>query len=65
MCIVVVVVLTAHVLNESLDAINLSNITLNELPDFEQRLVLIRTGYCHEPVDVGRVVALVFCARSQ
>ena len=62
MCIVVVMVLTAHVLNKSLDAIQLTDITLDELPDFEQCLVLIRTGNCHEPVDMRRIVALVFCA---
>jgi len=65
MCIIVVMVLTTHVLNKSLDAIHLTDITLNELPDFEQRLILIRTGYCNEPVDVGHVDGLVFRARSQ
>ena len=62
---VVVVVLAAHVLNKSLETINLGDIPLYELPDFEQRLILIRAGYCHEPVDVRRIVALVFCARRQ
>ena len=63
MCIIVVMVLTTHVLNKSLDAIKLIHITIYEVPDFLQRLILIRTSYCHEPVNVGRVVALVFCAR--
>ena len=60
---VVEMIFPAHVLYESLHAIKLSHIMLNEVPNFKQRHILIRTNHCHEPVNMGRIVALVFSAR--
>ena len=59
------VILAAHVLNESLDAIKLSNVMLNEVPNLKECHILIRTNHCHESMNMGRVVALMFSARYE
>ena len=59
---VVKMIFAAHVLNETLDAVKLSHVVLNEIPNFKKCLILIRCNHCHEPVDMGGVIALVFGA---
>ena len=65
MRIVIKMILAAHIFNETLDAVKLSQVLLNKIPNFKKRLILIRSDHCQESVHMWSIVALMFGARHK